>query len=323
MNFKPAQLDRTATLITIITVMILTAMAVFLAIKIPGRITAPLILFLPAILVACFLWSTRGFRFEGGNLVIEKMIGLKTVIALKEIEHFALVEDFCRFKPVRIFGNGGLFGYYGIFATAEHGAVSCFLTRLKDVVMIQTRDRTYALTPAATAEFMAALRAAVPSPAAEVESLPALLNIGRRPASLLILLIPDTILTLTVVLALVCYSRLPAVIATHFNTRGMANGWSTKGSFLLFGLLPAFVIFGINLLIFFTVRKRISDRRVTYFITGLFSLIQLLFLYIMLDIYSFNVHQQHIIPMEYVFYLFFGLIALGFFLYWGMIRKPR
>ncbi len=305
------------------TVLILTVMTLFLAIKTPGRATAPLIIFLPAIVVACFLWSTRGYRFEGGNLVIEKMAGWKTVIALKDIEHFALVEDFCRLKPVRIFGNGGLFGYYGIFATAEHGTVSCFLTRLKDVVMIQTRKRIFALTPAETARFMTALRAAVSSPSAEVEALPALPNIPRRPASPLILLIPDTILALTVILAFICYTRLPAVIAMHFDSRGAANGWSTKGSFLLFGLLPAVVIFGINLLIFFTVRKRIPDVRVTYFITGLFSLMQLLFLYIMLDIYSFNIRQQHIFAMEYVLYFFFGLIALGFFLYWGMIRRPR
>ena len=49
------------------------------------------------------------------------------------------------------------------------------------------------------------------------------------------------------------YPRLPDVVASHFNARGVANGWQPKPQFFLVFLAPvaasAFLVFGVPLLV--------------------------------------------------------------------------
>lgn len=323
MRFKPARLDTCSCVVTVVTTVLLVAMAVFLAFRMPspsGGIAAGVLL---AIVIGCYLWSAKEYRREGDALVIEKMAGARTVIPFRDIEHAFIVDDFAAWKPMRTFGNGGLFGYYGIFSTAEHGHISCHLTRLKRIVMIRARDRLFAVSPEDERGFLAMVTAAAPAADQRPETMPAIRPEARRYASPLILLVPDMILALTLVLAAAIYPKLPPVIATHFDGQGMANGWSTKQSFLVMGIVPCVVMFGLNVLIFFTIRRRVPDPRITYSITGLFSLMQLLFAYILLDIYSFNVRDRHLLPLSLLMGIFFGLVAAGFFLYYRMVRRPH
>ncbi len=323
MRFKPARLETGAAVVTIVTTAILAAMGAWLAFKMPppsGWIAAAA---LSAIIIGCFLWSVKEFRREGDNLIIERMIGTKTVIPLKDIEHAVLIDNFMSMKPMRVFGNGGLFGYYGIFSTAEHGSISCHLTRLHRIIMLRTQGRFYAISPQDDQQFMAMIASSAPNADRRPETMPTLRPETIKYAHPMILLIPDAILVISIIMAVVLYPKLPPIIATHFDGQGTPNGWSTRQSFMVFSLLPCLILFGINVLIFFAIRRRVPDPRVTYFITGLLSFMQLFFAYIMFDIYSFSVRQSHILPLSYMMYILFGAIAVGFILYYRMIRHPH
>ena len=323
MRFKPARLETCSAVITIVTALLLSAMAIWLALKMPppsGWISAAALL---AIVLGCYLWSVKEYRREGDNLIIEKVIGTKTIIPFKDIEHALLIDNFMALKPMRVFGNGGLFGYYGIFSTVDYGHISCHLTRLRRIIMIRAKGRIYAVSPAEDQRFMEMITSAAPSADRRPESLPTIRPETIRYAHSLILLIPDAILTISIILAVVIYPKLPPVIATHFDGQGVPNGWSTRQIFLIVSLLPCLILFALNVLIFFAIRRRVPDPRVTYFITGLLSFMQLFFAYIMLDIYSYSVKQSHFIPLSYMMYIFFGIIAVGFFVYYRMIRHPR
>ena len=63
-------------------------------------------------------------------------------VALEDVEGYTVVPNFAKLHVSRTFGNGGLFGYYGTFSTAEYGAMSCQLRSLKDVFIIRTKRGT-------------------------------------------------------------------------------------------------------------------------------------------------------------------------------------
>ncbi len=60
---------------------------------------------------------------------------------------------------IRLFGNGGLFGYYGIFSTSKLGKSSWYVTRRDNMVVTIVPAKTALFSPDDVDGFLAAGRA--------------------------------------------------------------------------------------------------------------------------------------------------------------------
>jgi len=319
MDFKPARLDRPALIITVLTAVLLAVMSIIFILKIPyGWIAA---LFLMGIVLGCYLWSVKKYHFEDGNLIIEKIVGQKTVVPTAEIQSYLVVDNFLSLKPLRAFGNGGLFGYYGIFTAHDYGKMNCYLTSLRQVVMIKTSHGIIVLSPDNPVQFETHLLATVHGITGGMEAIQPIAPENIRYANPLVLLLPDAIFTLNLIGIILLYPSLPAHVATHFNFQGVADRWSPRSSFVYMGLLPSVIIFSLTILMFFVVRRRTPEPKITYFIVGLFSFIQFFMGFMFFDVFWYNIRHDHLLPLQYVFIIFLVIIFIGMYFYYQRIKK--
>ena len=107
-------------------------------------------------LVMClsYAYSARGYVCEGPRLVIKRLVGDVTIPldGLREAR-LATGDDFrgCR----RLWGNGGLFGYYGLFRTTKLGKCTWYVTNRKNAVVLVTAAKTVVLSPDDVTGFLA------------------------------------------------------------------------------------------------------------------------------------------------------------------------
>ena len=67
-----------------------------------------------------YAWSPRGYAIADGAIVIDRLIGnVRVPLETVREARLATPEDFrgC----IRLWGSGGLFGYYGLFRTSTLG----------------------------------------------------------------------------------------------------------------------------------------------------------------------------------------------------------
>lgn len=314
MQFKVAKLDRVATIITVSVTAFLVVLSAFFVLEVPyGWIFTILML---SIIVFAYLLSPSSYSIESGRLVIRKVIGKKMVIPLDEVQGYSVIPDLAKTHISRTFGNGGLFGYYGIFSTLEYGAMNCQLTRLKQTFLIRTGKGTYALSPADTARFTEYFESAVQGSGGTIEQLVPTAAEKARYANPLILLLPAAILIITVVAVLSLYSGLPERIAVHFDLQGNPNGWASRTSFVISGLIPACILFMISTVIFFYVRRTTTKATLSYMIVGLFSVFQLFAAYVTVDTYWVNRYDSHLIPFPYSVIIYGVIIIALLFVYY-------
>lgn len=103
MEFKVAKLDRTATIVSIVTTAFLTILSIFFVVKVPlGRLFAIFMMFIP---LCCYLLSPKKFIFKGSTLIIEKVVGRQIIIPMSDIEAYIRVPNFAKLKVARIYGN--------------------------------------------------------------------------------------------------------------------------------------------------------------------------------------------------------------------------
>ncbi len=321
MEFKIAKLDTIASLITIVVTVFLIAFAIFFSAKnIPFGWVFSLLMI--SIVLFSYLLSPHKYYIQGGNFVIEKVIGKKIIIPLNMIEGFIEVEDFNKLKPVRSMGNGGLFGYYGIFTTKDYGNINCQLTRLKNIIIIKSKTGFFAISPERPELLIDWLKSTTGTSVIK-ETIEAEIEPSKKKASFFILLIPDTIFTISIIMIVLLYQNLPDRIATHFDFQGNPDGWSPKISFLYTSIMPQIVLFATGVIIFFMTRNRYRDPRAVYLLVIIISLIQIFIAYTSLDIYWFNTHNAHLIPLHYLVVLLIILLLVLFYFYNRILTRPQ
>lgn len=318
MEFDVAKLDRPAIITTLAVTLLLVGLSTFFIIKVPhGWVFAILMM---AIIFFSYLLSPKKYSFEDGKLIIQKIIGTRISIPLEDVEGYTLVLNFAKLRVARTFGNGGIFGYYGTFSTAEYGAISCHLRSLKDVFIIRTNRGTYAISPAQRARFEEYFVNTVQRLRGRVTNLAPSTPGTIRSANPLILILPAAIFILTVIIVLSLYPRLPGRMAVHFDMQGNPNGWASRTSFMISGLVPAAVLLVLSTAIFFFVRRTTSKPTLPYLIVGLFSVFQLFISYVSFDTYWINIHNRHLIPFPYNIVSYMLIIAAVLFVYY---RKAK
>jgi hypothetical protein len=63
---------------------------------------------------------------------------------------------------VRMWGSGGLFGYYGLYYTAGLGKCTWYVTDRSKCVVLVTREKTVVVSPDDVESFVTAIRAFAP-----------------------------------------------------------------------------------------------------------------------------------------------------------------
>jgi hypothetical protein len=116
-----------------------------------------------ALVLLTFAWAPRGYTVAGQILTVHRLAG-NVRIPLQEIRELrpGAADDFQ--GVIRLFGNGGLFGYYGLFQTTKLGKCTWYVTDRNKTVVIVTGAKTIIISPDDVDGFLAAVRASVPIP---------------------------------------------------------------------------------------------------------------------------------------------------------------
>jgi hypothetical protein len=126
-----------------------------------------------------YAYSPRRYTLEGRAIVVTRLIGTVR-IPLEDVREArkATPEDFrgC----IRLWGSGGLFGYYGLFSTDKLGKSTWYVTNRNDAVVLITAGKTILVSPDAPNEFLASIGAVARLPG-NVSPAPA--SVTRRSSS--------------------------------------------------------------------------------------------------------------------------------------------
>jgi hypothetical protein len=321
MIFKPARLDTLATIITYLTSGFLICLSLFFVLEVPhGWIFSTIIML---IVIISYLLSPNRYAFEGTKFIIEKVVGTKLVISLNDLKGYVVIPDFTKLKLARTFGNGGLFGYYGMFSTAEYGSINCQLTSFKNVFIIKTKKGTFAVSPREPQRFEEFLKTTVSGVKGNITILQPISSDTFVRASAYILILPLMLFILTLAMILLAYTQLPDQIAIHFDFQGTPDDWGTKMSYCISNIVPASVLFVLAIVIFFFVRNTTSNRSIPNFLVIVISLIQIFIAYIAFDTYWVNRNDTHFIPLPYTLVGFLVILGVLLFLYYTQIVKKQ
>jgi len=126
-------------------------------------------------LVLMYAWSPRGYEIIGGTLFIRRLAG-SVRIPLESIREArqATPEDLS--GCVRLFGSGGVFGWYGLFRTSKPGKSTWYVTDRSHAVVLVTGARTVLISPDEADRFLSVVRVTIPE---TPPTAPALDALGR------------------------------------------------------------------------------------------------------------------------------------------------
>lgn len=319
MEFRTARLNTLALVITIIVSALLIGLSLFFIIEVPiGWIFA---IGMMSLLIICYALSPKRLVLRGGMLSIEKVIGTKIVIALQDIEGYVRVPDFSKLKIARTFGNGGLFGFYGMFTTAEYGSLNCQLTSFKDIFIIKSKKGRFAVSPAQPNRFEEQLKTVVEGTVGTLEQLQPEHIDASAYAKPSILLIPIFLFVITVIVVLLNYAQMPDRIAVHFDFQGNPDRWGSKTSYLFSGIIPPLVLLVIGIGAFFVVRRTTRSKALPNFIVIIIAAIQLFISYTSLDTYWVNTRGAHVFPIQYIIIIFVIIMIALLYYYYKVVKK--
>ena len=111
-----------------------------------------------AIVVGAYAWSPRGYAVSDGSIEVNRLIGTARIPLDGLREARAATKDDFR-GCLRLFGNGGLFGYYGLFRTSKLGKSTWYVTNRGNAVVVVTGEKTALFSPDDVAGFIAAIGA--------------------------------------------------------------------------------------------------------------------------------------------------------------------
>ncbi len=91
------------------------------------------------------LFSVRNYRLQENQLIIQRL-GWQTTIELEDLIS-AEANPHAMSKSIRLFGNGGLFSFSGLFRNKLLGKYRAFATSPRNSVVLRFPNRTIVVTP--------------------------------------------------------------------------------------------------------------------------------------------------------------------------------
>ncbi len=104
-------------------------------------------LFFILIEISSYLFRTSQYELKENAIYINRPIG-NVIIPLSSVKDIYMVDEKDMKWTIRMFGSGGLFGYYGLFYNREQGRMTWYATQRRNYVMLITkRGKKIILTP--------------------------------------------------------------------------------------------------------------------------------------------------------------------------------
>ena len=104
------------------------------------------------VLLVTLPFIVRGYVIANGELFIERL-GWQNHFSLADVVSVEANPDAMRWS-LRLFGDGGLFGYFGWFWNRKLGTYRAYGTNPKNTVVIKLTNRTIVVTPHDPARFV-------------------------------------------------------------------------------------------------------------------------------------------------------------------------
>lgn len=149
-----ASFDRTARIISAIVCLIL--LAVVIAVH---NIVADCLALL--VLTVSVAYSPRGYVLDGREILVKRLAGTLR-IPLDDVREArrATADDFrgC----IRLWGSGGLFGYYGVFSTDRLGKSTWYVTNRSHSIVLVKDAKTLLFSPDDADGFLTAIQSVAP-----------------------------------------------------------------------------------------------------------------------------------------------------------------
>jgi hypothetical protein len=131
------------------------------------------------VLLLSYAYSPRGYIVAERCVLVRRLIGSVRISldGIREVRA-AVPDDFRR--CIRLFGSGGLFGYYGLFRTSKLGVSRWYVTNRRNAVVLVTSGKTAVFSPDDVNAFLAAIRTSAQVPDAQwSEPIPGLMQPHR------------------------------------------------------------------------------------------------------------------------------------------------
>ncbi|AQQ68007.1 hypothetical protein Mag101_10435 [Microbulbifer agarilyticus] len=140
--------SRELKLLTLLASVILIGISTLLLVKEPEQ-SPPLYhlgIWLPLVLlVLCALFTVRGYQLEGDQLLVLRP-GWHSRVSLRELQSVTL-DAKAMDGSIKLFGNGGLFSYLGLFRNKKLGRYRAYATDAAKAVVIKFPTSTVVVTP--------------------------------------------------------------------------------------------------------------------------------------------------------------------------------
>ena len=111
-------------------------------------------------LLGCALFVIRGFRLEAGTLLIGRLFWF-TAFPLESLSR-AWSSPEAMDGSIRLFGNGGLYSFTGLFRNKRLGRYRAFVTDPKRSVVLEFPRRTIVISPGSPSDFLRRLQSIQP-----------------------------------------------------------------------------------------------------------------------------------------------------------------
>ena len=149
------------------------------------------------------------------------------------------------------------------------------------------------------------------------------------------IILPIALLFLSILFSAYFYHLLPAEVAYHFESDGTPDRWFSREMAMVWALVPQFffallaavIVLGITksgLLSGIMENTTIKLERILSFMGNMIALPQFIICFAMLNIFSYNSYQLHIMPMRIFLFTILGLATIALVLLLAFIfRKAR
>ena len=121
------------------------------------------------------------------------------------------------------------------------------------------------------------------------------------------IILPLVILLLVAVLTAIFYPQLHDEVAYRFNLSGSPESWLSRQSILPFTLLPQLILFMIAMAITWwivragrsigQIASALKPERILMLMGNLVALPQIIFGFVMLDVFIYNIYDHHLMPI--------------------------
>ena len=144
------------------------------------------------------------------------------------------------------------------------------------------------------------------------------------------IILPLIFLSLSIILSAYFYHLLPTEVAYHFKLDGTPDKWLSREMIIIWVLIPQLLLtlmagaatWGITKLGNFfgqTETTWIKPERIVSLMGNMVALPQLIVFFAMLDIFSYNSYQIHLIPMWIVLLIILGLATIALIVFLAFI----